>query len=123
MNTKNDICTTTAEDTQEYIEIPEWNADQHEKGVDLKVTLPGVSKDDLSVEIVDSHLVLEAKRASSTAKGRLIQGAPSPDGYRLRLRLGASLDGSSLTARLENGVLEISVPLKESAQPRKIEVL
>ncbi|BCX50292.1 hypothetical protein HAHE_42000 [Haloferula helveola] len=102
---------------------PVWHARRTDHGVELEVTLPGVTKEALELEVRGSHLVLEARRPGSANDGRLIHGQPAPDGYRLKLRLGESLDGSGLRATLEAGILRASVPLVEAAQPKKIEIL
>lgn len=101
---------------------PSWNADRHDRGVDLQVILPGVAKDDLQLEVRGQQLHLEATRRAPENRGRLIYGRPAPESYRLRLRLGDTLDGSGLRAKLTDGILEVSVPLVESAQKRKVEI-
>ncbi|MGB6221902.1 Hsp20/alpha crystallin family protein [Haloferula sp.] len=130
MNTDTTCCQTDGgnaavaernETTVRYTE-PVWNADRHDQGVDLEVTLPGVAKEALSLEVHGQHLQLEAQRKSPESSGKLIYGQPSPEGYRLKLRLGDTLDGAALKANLENGILRVSIPLLESAQPRKVEI-
>ena len=101
---------------------PTWSADRHDQGVDLEVTLPGVKKEDLNLEVHGQHLQLEAQRATPESSGKLIYGQPAPDGYRLKLRLGDTLDGSALKANLADGILKVAIPLVESAQPRKVEI-
>lgn len=109
------------ETTVRYSE-PTWSADRHDQGVDLEVTLPGVGKEALNLEVHGQHLQLEAQRSVPGNSGKLIYGQPSPEGYRLKLRLGDTLDGAALKANLENGILRVSIPLVESAQPRKVEI-
>lgn len=120
-----DGCNTAVADQNEttirYSE-PTWNADRHDQGVDLKITLPGVKKEALDLKVHGQHLQLEAQRALSGSSGKLIYGEPSPEGYRLKLRLGDTLDGSALKANLADGILKVSIPLHESAQPRKVEI-
>ena len=102
---------------------PTWNATRREDGADIEVALPGVRKEDLKVEVRGSRLVVEAKRGSSNPSGRLIHGEPAADGYRLELRLGNSLDGGALSARLESGLLHLTIPLVEAAKPKRIEIV
>lgn len=130
MNTDTTCCQTDGsnsavaertETTVRYSE-PTWNADRHDQGVDLEVTLPGVTKEALDLQVHGQHLKLEARRASPKNSGKLIYGQPNPEGYRLKLRLGDTLDGSTLKANLADGILKILIPLHESAQPRKVEI-
>ncbi|MEM1084160.1 MAG: Hsp20/alpha crystallin family protein [Verrucomicrobiota bacterium] len=113
-----DTTTTTAVHTVEA----SWKADRHDQGVELEVTLPGVRKEDLEVEVQSQLLQLTATRRKPENAGRLIYGRPTPDGYRLKLRLGNSLDGSQLKANLSDGILKVSIPLVAAAQPRKVEI-
>jgi HSP20 family molecular chaperone IbpA len=110
------------EETNVRFTEPTWSADRHDHGVDLEVTLPGVNKEALNLEVHGQHLQLEARRAVPANSGRLIYGQPTPEGYRLKLRLGDTLDGSALKANLADGILTVSIPLVESAKPRKVEI-
>lgn len=101
---------------------PAWSATRREDGADVEVALPGVRKEHLTLEARGSRLVLEARRGGNAPAGRLIHGEPAPDGYRLELRLGNSLDGSALSAKLESGLLRLSIPLVAAAQPKRIQI-
>lgn len=100
-----------------------WNATRREDGADVEVSLPGVRKEDLELEVRGSRLVLEAKRFQPESGGRLIHGTAAPGTYRLELRLGGSLDGGALEAKLESGLLRLSIPLVETAKPKRIQIV
>jgi len=90
----------------------------------VRADLPGMSADDVCIEIRDDALVLEGERRSGIeveeegvyrserVYGRFARAIPLPD--------GADLDKAS--ARFENGVLEIEIPLREDARRRRIEI-
>lgn len=101
---------------------PHWHAEKTEAGVSIEVTLPGVSKSDLSLEVEGRDLRLTAKRSSVEAERRLLRGRPAPEAYALKLSLGESLDGDSLTASLKDGILTIGVPVASEARPRTISI-
>ncbi len=114
---------TSREETPTAFRQPQWSANKHEGGVDIEVTLPGVSKEDVDVQVRGSHLELEARRNKPAEnRGRLVYGTPAPQGYRLRLRLGESLDGNRLEASLADGILKVAIPLVEAAKPKKIDI-
>lgn len=112
----------TRDEQPQRLAEPAWNANRHDDGADIEVALPGVRKEDLSLEVRGSRLTLEARRTNPSREGRLIHGEPAPDGYRLELRLGKALDGTALNAQLEAGLLRIRIPLVETAQPKRIEI-
>lgn len=101
---------------------PLWNARHTDEGAVLEVALPGVSKDQLKLEIGNRSLRLEATRRRGPENARLIRGGEWPAGYELELRLDDSLEGTHATAKLEDGILTVTLPLAEAAKPRRIEV-
>ncbi|HEY4886888.1 MAG TPA: Hsp20/alpha crystallin family protein [Myxococcales bacterium] len=90
----------------------------------VRADLPGMSPDDVRIEVRDDALVLEGERRSEIeveeegvyrserVYGRFSRVIPLPD--------GADLDKAS--ARFENGVLEIEIPLREDSRRRRIEI-
>jgi HSP20 family protein len=91
-----------------------------------RVDLPGVKKEDVSVEVNDGRLVLSGERKSETEEkkedvyrcereyGSFYRTVPLPE--------GVSLD--DVKASFADGVLEVSVPLptRQAAKARKVEI-
>lgn len=112
--TPNDSNTATAAETAAptYTDVrPTAYVRDEETGTRLTVALPGVRKEDLKLTVHEGVLKLEAPRAGTSGQR-----------YRFVARLSERLDGSRVTAALENGVLELQVALREEALPRSIEV-
>ncbi|GAA5484365.1 Hsp20/alpha crystallin family protein [Haloferula sargassicola] len=122
-NQATEVAPTEATATEVAYVQPQWRARRHESGVDLEIIVPGVKREDLKLESQAAQLVLEATRLQPENAGRLVHGAPAPEGYRLKLRVADNLDAGKLSAKLENGILRVSIPLVEAAQPKRIEVL
>lgn len=102
---------------------PQWSARRNQEGVSLEITIPGVKREDLKLEAQGSQLLLEARRPSPEADGKLLYGPAAPEGYRLKLRIAETLDTAKLTARLNDGILQVGIPLIEAAQPKRIDIL
>ena len=90
----------------------------------LRADLPGMSEEDVRVEVEDGILTVSGERkADSTA---------APEGfYRLErafgqfsrsLSLPKGVDAAAVTAEFDRGVLEVRIPKPEAAKPRRIEV-
>ena len=92
-----------------------------------RVDLPGVTKDNVSVEIVDGYLVLTGERKNESEEkkddfyraereyGTFCRAVPLPEGVK----------PEDVKATFANGVLEVSVPLPAKVEPpkaRKIEI-
>lgn len=72
-----------------------------ENGWAAKVDLPGYARDEISLHFEDYTLTL---KASNEQRGE----------RKLRLSLGDEVEASGISAKLENGILEIALPKKES---------
>lgn len=102
---------------------PRYAVDGEQSGYAIRVELPGVKKDDVSVHLENNLLTIHARRSSAApADWKPLHRELLEDDFHLRLKLNAPVDEGQLTARLEHGVLTVSLPLKETAKPRMIPV-
>ena len=77
--------------------------------------LPGVLKEDLSIQFDKGHLTLE---------GRLREFGPDeePFDYRRTFVIPQGIDAEKIAANLQNGVLRVSLPKPAAMKPRQIAV-
>lgn len=101
---------------------PEWNAQRTEHGLNVQVNLPGVEKKNIDISFADGQLRLRAQRTQPDSEGEVIYGEPAPEHYELRLRVGRSLNVEKTEAKLDLGVLNLSIPLIEDAKPQTIKI-
>jgi HSP20 family molecular chaperone IbpA len=90
-------------------------------GLTVIADLPGVSKEDLEIEVKNDLLTIQAKSHVETL------GAPSYHEFQLsnffrQFRLADTVDTNRIQAELKHGVLTLRLPKVEAAAPRKIEV-
>ena len=89
----------------------------------LRFDLPGVESDDLDVMVENSVLTVTAKRELEDTVGANWMLRERPTGNHSRqVRLGERLDSSNVSADYNNGVLTITIPVREEAKPQKISV-
>lgn len=89
----------------------------------VQIDLPGVKKNDLSIEVKDSVIQIKANRETKKENGPLkpsIQRRWSKQS--LNLQVPEDLDPETLKASFENGVLDLSIQQKESAKPKTVEI-
>ena len=79
------------------------------EGWATRIDLPGYSKDDLSLRFEDDALNLTAENEQ--------RGKQS-----IRFALGDEVEASKISAKLEHGVLEISLPRKEETKPESKQI-
>ena len=90
----------------------------------LKADLPGLSQDDVAIEVRDNTLRISGERRSEHERrekgwhrversfGRFSRSLTLPEG----------VDPSAISATFDKGVLEVRVPKPEERQPRRIEI-
>jgi len=85
--------------------------------------LPGVDTGSVELTVERNVLTVSAHRAWKPNNGQEVVVAERPQGtFSRQLFLGESLDPDKIEAHYDQGVLTITVPVAESAKPRKVEV-
>lgn len=92
-------------------------------GITLYADLPGVPRDKLDVRVHDGNLSIEAQAVIPTPTGlRLQHGEVRHPHFSRAFTLSADFDVSRIDAQLRDGVLQLKIPRREEAKPRRIEV-
>jgi HSP20 family protein len=86
--------------------------------------LPGIPEDAISIEVNDDTLTVSAERTKTeeTAENGFYRFERRYGSFARAVGLPQGIDESQISARYENGVLEIRVPKPEEQKPRKIEL-
>jgi HSP20 family protein len=99
------------------------DAVRHADQVFINFDMPGVDPDAIDVTVERDVLTVTATRRFERGEGDEVLANERPQGtFTRRVLLGESLDTSLLEAAYDHGVLSITIPVAEQAQPRKIEV-
>ena len=89
----------------------------------LLVDLPGVSKDGLSLSITKDELTIKGEMSKGISKDEeVLYGEMDYGDYYRAFTLSDVLDRDNVSARLENGVLELTLPKAERVKPREIPI-
>lgn len=114
---------TTCETKSTSFRQPFFSTHEDEAGARLRISLPGVKKEDIKLTVEQSALRVEAAREYTAPEDwKPVSPAPENLTYRLDVRLTGKLDGGNITASFENGVLQLDIPVREEAKPRQIYV-
>ncbi len=105
-----------------YYVAPLADIESTADGYVLRAEMPGVDKDGIEVTVENGDLVLEGHRKQLQPAGELIYSERRPFDYRRSYELDASIDTTKISARVENGVLIVTLPKAESVKPRKIKL-
>lgn len=113
----------TQKKSNQFTAVPETNIRKVDTGIIIEIDLPGVIRDKLSLNVEQNILKLEAYRATSPNEGSsLVSSGPTPEQYKLNLKLSDEIDSASIKATFRNGVLVLDAPRKESSLPKEIAI-
>ena len=107
--------------TEQFIAPPATvleNAD----GYTLEVEMPGVSKENLEMWVENNELTILGRRALPTVEGTLIHRESRPENFRRSFEIDPSIDAEKISAKIEQGVVTLTLPKAEEVKPRKIAV-
>ncbi|MDP1588500.1 MAG: Hsp20/alpha crystallin family protein [Prosthecobacter sp.] len=107
----------------ESLRKPLYNVNGNAEAYEVRVEMPGVPKSGVKLDLEDNILTVRGERNTTVPEGmKALHRELSPLSYLLRLRLNTPVEEDKMTAKLEDGVLTLRLPLKEVAKPRQITI-
>ena len=101
---------------------PMADIEESEDAYTVELELPGVKKDDISVEVSGRRLVVSGERKERERVGILRRRTRSVGRFHYEVSLPSALDEEGVDASLSDGVLSLRVPKAASERPRRIKV-
>src|SRR4030066_88158 len=97
---------------------------ENNDSVVVKAELPGVERDQISVEVKDGILTLRGERKfeKEVKEESYHRIERSYGNFQRSFSLPVSVDQEKVTAKFKDGVLEVKLPKKEQARPKQIQV-
>ncbi|MCA7931366.1 Hsp20/alpha crystallin family protein [Burkholderia cepacia] len=103
--------------------VPAVDIYEDSQVVTLWADLPGVTRDKLDVKVHDNSLSIEAEAAVPTPANLRLQHAEVREPHFARtFTLSPDFDTSRIEASLHDGVLKLTIPRRDEARPRRVEV-
>jgi HSP20 family protein len=91
-------------------------------GYTLQVEMPGVNKEGLEIAVENNELTIVGRRSLPSIEGTLIHREIRQNNFRRTFELDPSIDTNKISAKIEQGVLALTLPKAEQVKPRKITV-
>jgi HSP20 family protein len=90
----------------------------------LRADLPGMSEEDVNIELDDSTLTISGERRSEQEGSRegQVRVERAFGAFSRSLTLPQGVDPEAITANFDRGVLEVRIPKPEQRKPRRIEI-
>jgi HSP20 family protein len=101
---------------------PLADVDSSDEGYSIRAEMPGVNKSSLEITVDNGELTLIGHREVEAEAGEPVYREIRPVDYRRVYELDPTIDTTKISARIEDGVLTVTLPKAESVKPRKITV-
>jgi len=101
---------------------PEVNIFETKDGYVLEAEMPGVSKEGLEITLEGNELTITGHRHVESLSGEALFRESHDAAYRRVFELDPAIDTAKVLARMEQGVLTLTLPKSERVKPRKISV-
>ncbi|MBI2705447.1 MAG: Hsp20/alpha crystallin family protein [Actinobacteria bacterium] len=99
------------------------DAERHGDRVEIRFDLPGFDPEHVELEVERNVLALKAERQwQRSEETQVLAGERRHGTYTRQLFLGDQLDGANISASYENGVLAVTIPVAETAKPKKVAI-
>ena len=91
---------------------PKVNVVNYDSSIEIDAAIPGLTKDDVSVEITDGVLTIQGTSAQreNVDDAQYLKREIKRSSFRRSFTLVDNLDSNNVTARFDNGILTLSIP-------------
>jgi HSP20 family protein len=99
---------------------PYVDIESTDSGYVIHAEMPGVNRDGIRITLDDGNLVLLGQRQPLSASGEPLHRETRQLSYRRVYELDPSIDANKISARIEQGILTVTLPKAESLKSRRI---
>ncbi len=92
------------------------------EGFIIEADLPGVAREGIALNVENGVLTIQGHRKPVAGVGRSLHRESTSLDYRRAFQLGREIDGGKVTARFDQGVLQVFLPKSEALKPRRIDI-
>lgn len=115
--------TTVREPAQtEQFVAPAASVREEGDGYMLQVEMPGVNKEGLEISTEGNQLTITGRRSIPSIDGTLIHHESRRENFQRTFEIDPSIDGNKINARIEQGLLTVTLPKADHVKPRRITV-
>jgi HSP20 family protein len=112
----------TQEQRRVQYATPLVDVESNEEGYTIRAEMPGVDKSGLEITVDNGELTIVGHRRTSEVTGEPVYREIRNNDFRRVYELDPAIDTAKISARIEQGILTLTLPKAESVRPRKITV-
>lgn len=99
---------------------PEVNIFETKDHYVLEAEMPGVNKSGLEITLEGNLLTFVGRRTEAAPPSGLIYRESKPADFRRVFELDPAIETEKISARMDQGVLELTLPKADQVKPRRI---
>ena len=122
MNTLTRETRETDRGQAEQFVMPPASVTEIADGYMLEIEMPGVKKDGLDISVENNELTIVGRRSLPAVEGTLVHRESRPENFRRVFEFDPSIDGGKINAKIDQGLVTLTLPKAEHVKPRKITV-
>jgi HSP20 family protein len=112
---------TDGRHTEQFI-APAGSVVENGDGYLLQVEMPGVNKEGLEISTEGNELTIIGRRSLPAVEGTLLHHESRREDFRRTFEIDPSIDVNKINAKIDQGLLTVTLPKAEHVKPRKIAV-
>jgi HSP20 family protein len=112
----------TQEQQRVQYATPLVDVESTDEGYTIRAEMPGVDKSGLEITVENGELTIVGHRQASPTPGEPVYREIRNYDYRRVYELDPTIDTGKINARIDQGILTLSLPKAESVKPRRIAV-
>jgi HSP20 family protein len=112
----------TGQATTERYLTPAVNISETPEAYVLEAEMPGVAKDGLEITVEGGQIVITGRRATESVAGEVLLRERHELAYRRAFELDPAVDTTKVSAKLDQGLVTVTLPKSERVKPRRITV-
>jgi HSP20 family protein len=101
---------------------PQVNIFETAEGYSLEAEMPGVGKNGLEISLEGNELTIVGRRNQETVEGQPLFCERQHFDYRRVFELDPAIDTAKISAKMDQGILTLTLPKSEKVKRRKIAV-
>jgi HSP20 family protein len=91
-------------------------------GYVIRAEMPGVEKDGVEITVDNGEMTILGRRKPTEFTAELLYREIRPHDFRRVYELDPSIDMTKVGAKIDDGILTVTLPKAETVKPRKISV-
>ena len=107
---------------RENVKYPYVELQNNGENITVTAVIPGIEEKDLNIELTEKNLLIEGQKNNSNEDKNFLRRERVYGKFSKSIELPYEVNRDAIEAKLENGILTVSLTKSEAAKPRKIEI-